>query len=159
MRPLGNATLARIGILVVACTAPLAGCTQKPDPVPSACFAEPAALLAALRQAPAAVALADGTRLSRCVSAARTDGDLQSLGLSLGGAADALRVRAGTEPGAALQLGYLAGAVQAGAQCASGGIADQLARRVGQLAALQDGGRPAAAAALRRGQRAGERGG
>lgn len=143
----------------MACVAPLAGCTQEPDPVPGACLAEPAALLAALRQAPAAVALADGTRISRCVSAARTDGDLQSLGVSLGRTADALRARAGADPGAALQLGYLSGAVQAGARRASSGIADQLARRIGQLAALDAGGPPAATAALRRGQRAGERSG
>ena len=159
MSPLRNATLGRTCALAVLFAVPIAGCTKEPDPVPAACFAEPAALVAALRDAPAVVALQDGTRLSRCVSAARTDGDLQSLGISLGRAADSLRARAGTDPAAALQLGYLGGAVRAGARRASSGIADQLARRVGQLAALEAGASAAARTALARGERAGERSG
>ena len=159
MGPLRHATLVRTCALAVLLAAPIAGCTKEFDPVPTACFAEPGTLVAALRQAPAAVALEDGTRLSRCVSAARTDGDLQSLGISLGRAADMLRGRAATDLAAAVQLGYLGGAVRAGARRASAGIADQLARRVGQLAMLEPGASAAAAAALRRGQRAGERSG
>ena len=159
MGPLRHATLVRTCALAVLFAAPLAGCTKEPDPVPTACFAAPGTLVAALRQAPAAVALQDGTRLSRCVSTARTDGDLQSLGISLGRAADSLRARAGTDPAAAVQLGYLGGAVRAGARGASSGIADQLARRVGQLAMLAPGASAAATAALQRGERAGERSG
>jgi hypothetical protein len=134
----------------------LAGCTKEDDPVPVSCLGEPAALVAALRQAPGPVALADGTRLSRCISTARTNGDLQSLGIAFGRTADALRAQAATDPRAALQLGYLAGAVRAGARGATSGIADQLARRIGQLATLAPGASPAAAAALARGARAGE---
>ena len=138
----------------------LAGCSkQEREVVPVSCFGEPPELIAALRQAPGAVVLRDGTRLSRCVSRARTDGDLQSLGISFGRLADALRARAQTDPSAALQLGYLAGAVRAGARGAPGGLADQLARRMQQLAALGPGARPAAAGALARGMRAGEAGG
>ena len=159
MGPLRHATLVRTGALAVLAAASIAGCTKEFDPVPTACFAEPAKLVAALRQAPAAVELEDGAQLSRCVSTARTDGDLQSLGISLGGAADRLRGPAGTDPAAALALGYLGGAVRAGARDASSGIADQLARRVGQLAMLAPGASAAARAALARGQRAGERSG
>jgi len=155
--PLGIATRV-LGILAVALL--LAGCAkQEPDRVPVACFGSPAELMTALRQAPGPVVLGDGTRLSRCVSTARTDGDLQSLGLSFGRLADALRARAQADPGAALQLGYLAGAVRAGARGAADGIADQLARRLEQLAALGPGASAAATAALARGLRAGEAGG
>jgi len=156
--PFGIATVARPGVLgVLVAMLLLAGCSkQEPDAVAGSCFGEPAALMTALGRAPGAVVLEDGTRLSRCVSSARTDGDLQSLGLAFGRLADALRTRAQTDGRAALQLGYLAGAVRAGARGAPDGIADQLARRIGQLAALGPGASPAATAALARGARAGE---
>jgi hypothetical protein len=146
-------TIAALGLLL------LAGCAEERDPVPTACFGEPAAMLAALERAPGAVALQDGTSLSRCVSAARTDGDLQSLGLTLIGAADALRADAGSDPAAALRLGYLAGAVSAGAARSSGAVAAQLARRVQQAAALEADAVPACVSALARGRRAGGRAG
>ena len=135
----------------------LAGCSkQERETVPVACFGPPAELMGALREAPGAVALRDGTPLSQCVSRARTDGDLQSLGISFGRVADALRERSPTDIAAALQLGYLAGAVRAGARRAPNGLAEQLARRMQQLAMLEPGSRPAAASALARGRRAGE---
>jgi hypothetical protein len=134
----------------------IGGCASEKTPVPAACTDSPATILAALERAPGAVALADGTRLSTCVSRARTDGDLQSLGLVLVHVADTLRARAPTDPDAALALGYLAGAVRAGAKNAASGIADQLARRVEQVAVLEARAGGASAAALRRGQRAGQ---
>jgi hypothetical protein len=138
----------------------LAGCSEKRrEPVPAACFGEPRTMLAALDRAPGAVALRDGTPLSRCVSAAHTDGDLQALGLALIGTADALRATAGADPAAALRLGYLAGAVHGGATKSSGAIAAQLARRVEQAASLPADAGPASVAALARGRRAGERAG
>ncbi len=153
MRPLRIATLAA----ALAAAVLLAGCGKRePEPVPTSCVGEGSVLLTALARAPRAVALPDGTRLSRCVSTARSDGDLQSLGISLGRVADALRARAATDAGAALQLGYLAGAVRAGARRASNGIADQLARRMTQLGTLDLGASPASAMALARGARAGE---
>ena len=156
MGPLRIATL-RLGALGAMLLLVLGGCSkQEREVVPVACFGEPAELMSALRQAPGTVALQDGTRLSRCVSAARTDGDLQSLGISFGRLADALRDRAESDTSAALQLGYLAGAVRAGARRAPGALADQLARRIQQLAELGAGARPAAASALARGLRAGE---
>ena len=158
--PVRSLTIARVGRLrVLAALAAgllLAGCTKERDTVPVSCSGDQAELMAALRQAPGAVVLEDGTRLSRCVSTARTDGDLQALGISLGRVADALQARAATDPAAALQLGYLAGAVRAGARRTAGRIADQLARRMEQLATLRPGARAAATAARERGARAGE---
>jgi len=147
-----------LGVAVLAVAA-VAGCAEDADPVPRACFDGPAAMLSALERAPGAVALADGTRLSSCVSSARSDGDLQSLGIVFVRVADTLRGQAGAQPDAALRLGYLAGAVKAGAARSSGSIAAQLARRVEQVATLERGASAAAAAALARGRQAGERGG
>ena len=144
-------TALAVGALLV-----LAGCSQERRSVPAACLGEPATVLAALARAPGAVVLRDGTRLSACVSRARTEADLQSLGASLLRVADTLRAQAASDPRAALRLGYLAGAVKAGATHSSGAIAAQLARRVEQAAALQPGASAAAAAALLRGRRAGE---
>ncbi len=160
MAPLGIAASRLIRPRVLAAVAMallLAGCSkQEPPTVPVSCFGAPAELMPALRQAPGAVVLEDGTPLSRCVSRARSDGDLQSLGIAFGRLADALSARARTDASAALQLGYLAGAVRAGARGAPGGLADQLARRVQQLATLGPGAGPEAVSALARGVRAGE---
>jgi len=153
------ATGARACAAVTLALLLLAGCTSKPDPVPAACFDGPGALLSALEHAPRAVVLADGTRLSRCVSAARTDADMQSLGLVFVRMADTLRAQATRSPAAAVRLGYLAGAVKVGAASSASGITTQLARRVEQVATLEENAGGAAAAALARGRRAGERGG
>jgi hypothetical protein len=149
-----------LGRLVVAIVALLlAGCASEEEPVPGACLDRPEAILRALAAAPGAVALADGTRLSSCVSRARTDSELQTLGLAFMRVADTLRAQAASNPDAALRLGYLAGAVTTGAASSSGSVAAQLARRVQQVAALERGAGAGAVAALRRGLRAGASGG
>jgi hypothetical protein len=129
-----RAQLVATGVLL------LAGCgSTDRGSMPAACLDEPAALARALERAPAAVTLADGTRLSGCVSRARGEGDLQALGVVLTQVADDLRERAASEPAAALRLGYLVGAVRRGA-AATPGLAAQLARRLEQIAAT--GGDP-----------------
>jgi hypothetical protein len=158
VRLLGNILAARAALPTAVCVLALAGCSNGPDPVPAACSGTSATVLAALRRAPGAVTLADGTPLSRCVRLARTDSDLQSLGFVLTRAGDALHARANADPAAALQLGYLVGAVRSGAAASS--IASQLARHVAQLASLAPGPRAAeTGAALQRGLRAGGRSG
>jgi hypothetical protein len=151
-----NAVGTRTIVPALLCLVVLTGCTKEPERMPAACLGSPQSLLSALQHAPGAVVLADGTRLSRCVSLARTDGDLQSLGLALMRVSDTLRAQAGGDLAAALQLGYLAGAVRAGAAAAASGIADQLARRIEQVASLDASTRAAGTAALQRGRRAGE---
>ncbi|MGI8728863.1 MAG: hypothetical protein ACR2LK_02530 [Solirubrobacteraceae bacterium] len=143
-----SAHLAALGtVLLVACGSPEA------SPLPVACLGEPSAIRAALQRAPQAVRLADGTPLSRCVSQASA-GDLQTLGVRLTRVADDLRARAGSDPAAALQLGYLVGAVRRGAALTPG-IAAQLARRV-ERAALPVIERDRSRAQLERGMRLGQ---
>jgi hypothetical protein len=136
----------------------LAGCgASKPPALPAACLQPAAEIARALASAPAAVRLHDGTPLSRCVSRARAEADLPAVGVSLTEVADGLSERAGTDPAAALELGYLVGAVRRGA-ADTPGIAAQLARRL-ELAAPHDFETAAARLALARGIRLGEAGG
>jgi len=133
----------------------LGGCSSGEDePIPAACLGEPAAIAAALARAPGAVMLDDGTRLSTCVSRARTNGALQTLGVSFTRVADDLRGRVSSDPQAAVAMGYLAGAVRAGA--ASSSIAVELARRIERATALDAAAPQPAQSALQRGLRAGE---
>lgn len=137
----------------------LAGCaSQGDDPMPAACFGLPATFVTALERAPAAVRLPGGTRLSTCVRRARTDSDLQALGVSLTAAADTLRARVAVNPAAAAGLGYLVAAVRAGV-AGNQGLAGQLGRRVEGATGLPDGAPAAARAALAQGLRAGRSGG
>lgn len=158
MGPSLNALAAASRALAVAGVLLLAGCTQQRDTVAESCFAEPAAMAAMLRQDPPVV-LGDGTRLAGCVSAARTDGELQSLGLLFVRVADMLRAEAASDPDAAFALGYLSGAVRRGSRASSGSIAAQLARRVDQVATLDPSAGATADAALARGRQAGARNG
>lgn len=142
---------------VAAILAPLlAGCaTATDDPQPAACHGAPASFVLALERAPGAVRLDGGTRLSTCVSRARTDSDLQSLGASLVAAADELHARVATDPTAAAGLGYLAAAVRTGV-AANQGLASTLGRRVEHATSLEDTAPAAARAARARGLLAGK---
>lgn len=114
-----------LGLTVALLT--VAGCGARERPFPPLCGSGPGPVLKALARAPAAVRLPDGTRLSECVARARTDADLQELGFALVPAAHRLQER-GT-PAAALQLGYLVGAVRRGA-ARSNGIQAELQRKL-----------------------------
>jgi len=132
----------------------LAGCGEQKDGVPAACSDGPQVISRALERAPAPVTLGEQTRLSTCISRARTDAELQTIGSSLLSVADQLAARAGTDEVAALRLGYLVGATRRGVR-ASPGLAVQMGRRVEQSTRM-DGASAAARAALRRGLQAGE---
>ena len=134
----------------------LAGCGSREETSPPACVEpDPAPVALALQRAPAAVTLADGSSLSTCVRLlAHTDSDLQTLAGRLMRVADDLRMQAQTDPGAALRLGYLVGAVRRGA-AQTPGLAFNLARRIEQLAVL-DGGGARSREELGRGIRLGE---
>jgi len=135
----------------------LAGCGTHRGPVASACTTGSGAILAALHRAPGRVSLSDGTLLSDCVSHAVSDTDLQNVGSILIGAGDSLARRAPTQPDAALQLGFLAGAAERGAS-GTGGVAAELVDRLDRFAG--DANLPAAQmSAFRRGRAAGRTGG
>jgi hypothetical protein len=149
-RPLSLLALVALGVSAGACGAP------DPPPLDAACTSSPDAIEQALSRAPAPVALPSGTRLSECVSHARSDEELQSAGAVLTRVADDLAGRA--EHGdaqAAVGLGYLVGAARRGAK-KTAGIHAELQRRVESSArGLVDGGGQEASA-LERGLRAGE---
>jgi hypothetical protein len=131
-------------------------CGGRDDPpLDAVCTSSPGAIERALARAPAAVTLGGGTRLSDCVSRARSDAELQNAGAVLTAAAEHLAVRAQDgDAGAGLALGYLVGAARRGA-ARTPGLHAQLARRMESAAAFVDEGGPAVAAALERGLRAG----
>jgi hypothetical protein len=148
-----------MGRLVVAmgCAAlAAAGCGQSAAPLPPDCTQSVEAIVSALAAAPGAVALHDGTTLSRCVANGQDDADMQNVGLMFHRAAERLRARALHSPTAAVQLGYLVGATRRGASRTNGVMAE-LVRRVELVAGRLSDEAPAPIdAALRAGLRAGE---
>jgi hypothetical protein len=144
-------------VLALLAAASLAACGATSDPaLDEACMSGPGAIEHALIRAPRPVTLPSGTRLSQCVSNARSDADLQTAGAVLTRAADHLsaQARAGSAD-AALRLGYLVGAARRGAK-RTAGIHAELQRHIERSAALLDGAGARITAALADGQRAGE---
>ena len=134
----------------------LAGCGEDDPPLDVTCRESPDAIVRALDGVPGPVALASGTRLSQCVSRAASDAQLQSVGVVLTDASELLARRAETgDERAALQLGYLAGAVRRGA-ARTGGVHAELERRIGRAGAFLDAAGARVEQALLRGLRAGE---
>jgi hypothetical protein len=146
--------LRRPAALVALALLAAAGCGGEDPPLDVACTASSGAIERALQRAPAPVTVG-GTRLSDCVSSARTDAELQNTGGVLTGAAEhlALRARRG-DARAGVALGYLVGAARRGA-ARTPGIQAQLARRMESAAAFVGEGGPEVSAALARGMRAG----
>jgi hypothetical protein len=132
-----------LALLVVAT---VAGCSRdEAPPLPVACTDGPQAIGAALQAAPGEVRLEDGTALSECVERARSDADLQTLGLTLTRVAEDLKV-----DGDAVRLGYLIGAARRGAPGDSS-VQLELVRRLERSGARLD------ESELAEGIRAGER--
>ncbi len=145
--------LAAILVCVLPATS-ACGAAESSPPDPGCATA--AAIERALADAPGAVALTGGGRLSDCVTGARSDAELQSAGLVLTTAAERLARRAQNgDARAALRLGYLVGATRRGAARATG-IQAELSRRIDRAAAYVGEGDPAVRAALAEGMRAGE---
>jgi hypothetical protein len=124
--------------------------------MPRACIeTSQAAYERALAAAPGAVRLPGGVAISTCTRHVKTDAELQNLGTLVHTVAEGLAERAADgDARAALQLGYLAGAVGAGAD-RSNGIAAELARRVETTGAGLVDGAAAVSDALTRGATAG----
>jgi hypothetical protein len=132
------------------------GCREEDPVLSSACREGPDPVLTALRTAPGAVRLDGDTPLSSCLTNAEDGGQLADVGTAYVTAAQRLADRAEAAPGggAAVQLGYLVGAVRRGSR-PDQGLAYELVRRVEGEATRAD----RRSAAFRRGLRAGRRDG
>jgi hypothetical protein len=108
-----------------------AACGKDEPRMPASCTTtDRAGYERALRAAPGDVRLPGDVPISVCLRRVRTDAQLQELGTVVHGVAEDLAGRAGGgDAAAARQLGYLTGAVAAGAE-RSNGIGAELARRV-----------------------------
>jgi hypothetical protein len=121
----------RLALLCVLAAGLAGACgDEEVPPVAGSCTGEAGAIVGALESAPEAVELPDGATISACVRNARTDAELQNVGVTLAGAAEDLEARAldGDED-AALRLGYLVGAAREGARTTSG-VGAELVRRL-----------------------------
>jgi hypothetical protein len=119
------------------------GCGATKDTTPVACLEGAGAYLKALDEAPGAVALRDGTPISGCLIENQSGGELATVGGALVIAATKLDARAREDPGGAanLQLGYLVGAAQRGAD-GTNGIHAELIRRLAVAARYSPDNRP-----------------
>jgi hypothetical protein len=123
----------------LSCAALVWSCSSSTAPPSPACIESVQAVEAALAKAPAAVRLRDGTRLSQCVSHAMDDASLQNVGATFVTVAGDLETRARTQRDAALQLGYLVGAVRRGA-ATTNGVGLELVHRIEAAGAIAGAG-------------------
>jgi hypothetical protein len=107
------------------------GCGSADDSTPVACLEGADAYERALTAAPDEVLLEGETLISECLARNQSSGDLTRIGEALIETATKLNAEARAEPGgdANLQLGYLLGAVERGAE-ESEGIHSDLVRRL-----------------------------
>ncbi len=109
----------------------VAGCGSADDSTPVACLEGAEAYGRALSAAPDEVLLEGETLISECLTRNQSGGDITRVGEALIETATALNAEARAKPGggANLQLGYLLGAVERGAE-ESEGIHTDLVRRL-----------------------------
>jgi hypothetical protein len=119
------------------------GCGNSDDSTPIACLEGAGAYERALKAAPDEVLLEGETLISECLTRNQTGGDLSRVGEAMLETATALNAEAREDPGgdAALQLGYLLGAVQRGSE-ESEGIHSDLLRRLVVAARFAPGKQP-----------------
>jgi hypothetical protein len=111
------------------------------SPTPSACLGSVSSYLGALKEAPGPVRLGGDTAISDCFSDAQASGEFADVGQTIIKAATQLNASARQDGGgdAAVELGYLDGAVRRGAQNTAGASVD-LVRRVESAARFTPGG-------------------
>jgi hypothetical protein len=118
-------------VLVCLATLVVAGCGRsQDDSTPTACLDGASAYTAALADAPGAVALSGGVPISDCLAENQSGGELATVGEAMVEAATKLNAEARAKPSgdASLQLGYLLGAAQQGADRTEGIHADLIRR-------------------------------
>lgn len=136
-------------IFLCAAILGVAGCGQQDDSTPVACLEGRGAYLSALRDAPSAVKLRDGIPISDCLAENQQGGALATVGTAMVAVATELNAAARAAPGddANLQLGYLLGAAQRGAD-GTEGIHAELIRRLSAAARYSPDNRPLPSAFL-----------
>jgi hypothetical protein len=121
-------------VVVAAATAlALGACGSDDDPdLPAACLGEASTYTQALRAAPQEVRLDGETPISECLTPDQDGGQLATVGRQMVVAATTLNGEARRDPSGpeAIQLGYLVGAIERGAE----GIHADLVRRVNSAA-------------------------
>jgi len=142
----------------------LAGCGDgRDDATPVACQEGSGAYVEALGAAPGAVLVGGETPVSECLAENQTGGNLATVGEAMIDAATELNAEARQDPGgdAAVELGYLVGAAERGAERTEG-IHTDLIRRLVVAARFAPGAEPLSPAFLagyREGFDAGREGG
>jgi hypothetical protein len=146
MRPMRRARLTLLVPLALLASA----CGGPGDSTPVACLDGADAYLAALDDAPGEVRLNGEVPISDCLAENQAGGDLANAGAAMLRAATKLNAEARPEPGGAanLQLGYLLGAAQLGAE-GTQGIHAELIRRLSAAARYSPDNRPLPPAFLR----------
>jgi hypothetical protein len=130
-----------IAALVLAATAAGCGSGGGGAVTPSACLGSVDSYLGALKDAPGPVRLGGDTAISDCFSDAQGSGEFADVGQTVIKAATKLNASARQDGGgdAAVDLGYLDGAVRKGAQNTAENAVD-LVRRVESAARFTPGG-------------------
>lgn len=130
-------------LAVVAGLLAVTGCGEGDDSTPVACLEGELAYLDALAAAPGVVELEGVAPISECLTESQSGGDLANVGAAMLSAATELNAAAREAPGgpANVQLGYLLGAAERGAEQTEG-IHDELVRRLAAAARYSPGNRP-----------------
>jgi hypothetical protein len=126
------------------------GCGDSEDSTPVACLEGDRVYLRALEDAPGEVRLDGEVPISDCLPASQSGGDLAEVGAVMLAAMTELNAEARAEPGgeANVQLGYLLGAAQRGAE-SSEGIHAELIRRLAAAARYSPDNQPLSTPFLR----------
>jgi hypothetical protein len=121
----------------------LAGCSSDDESTPAPCLGTVDTYLAALEAAPGRVELDGMTPISDCLVSGQEPAELGQMGEAMIAAATELNSEARRKPSGedTVRLGYLVGAVQAGAS-ETGGIHADLVRRLDAAARFNEGGKP-----------------
>jgi hypothetical protein len=143
-------SVATLALSAAAIGLVFAGCGSQDDETPVACREGTGVYVRALASAPVAVELAGETAISDCLVENQAGGDLATVGTALVETATKLNAEARAEPGgeANLELGYLLGAVQRGAE-STDGIHAELIRRLSAAARYSPENQPLSPVFLR----------
>ncbi len=133
----------RVRIAIALSALAVAGCGSTDGSTPVACLEGADTYLRALEDAPGTVLIRGDTPISSCLAENQAGGALATVGTAMVTAATELNAEARRDPGGAenLQLGYLIGAAQRGAD-GTQGIHAELLRRLAAAARYSPDNRP-----------------